>query len=130
MLTRTTAHRSTCARCISSGHGCSAPGKEQPRIGQLGVHTGDTGELTRYAETANRYTVCFKTSYLVGADTDSRVEIQLRGSLSTSPYLGPLDDPNRDDFEIGHTDCFGPFLPADHRRRDPRHPRRIPRQTV
>lgn len=60
------------------------------------------------------YTVCFKTSNLVGADTDSSVEIQLVGSLSTSlRFIGPLNDPNRDDFEIGRTDCFGPFPLAD-----------------
>jgi len=58
------------------------------------------------------YNVCGTTSNLAAAGTDSKVEVRLRGSQGASPFI-QLDNPNRDDFEIGHTDCFPNIVLAD-----------------
>jgi hypothetical protein len=58
------------------------------------------------------YTVCGTTSNLAGAGTDSQVEVKLIGRTLSSPFI-QLDNPSRDDFEIGHTDCFPGIVLAD-----------------
>jgi hypothetical protein len=58
---------------------------------------------------ARTYGICTVTSDIPGAGTNSRVEIRVNGSLGSSPFLD-LNDPDRNDFEAGHADCFNRVL--------------------
>ncbi len=58
------------------------------------------------------YDICFQTTNLEGAGTDAKVELRLRGSLGTSPFL-EFDDPNRDDFQPGTFHCFNDIVLSD-----------------
>jgi hypothetical protein len=82
-------------------------------VAVAGTTAGTSQAADVGTSTVVSYTICVATADLPAAGTDSQVKIRLRGSLDTSPFLGPLDNPNRDDFEIGHKDCFGPFLLRD-----------------
>jgi hypothetical protein len=82
-------------------------------VAATGTTAGTSQAANVGTSTAVYYTICVTTANLPAAGTDSQVKIRLRGSLDTSPFLGPLDNPNRDDFEIGSTDCFGPFVLGD-----------------